>query len=177
MDGCGYVPPLDQLDALEARVARGSRVDDPPAADSRARAEHEAVAAGGNGGRGKAQLRVPLADPPDRGRDLRGAVVDVHAGAVGDRLELLERDVQAVARRVRTGLDERVAAPQLRALDPRQADRDALTGLGDVDRAVVHLHAPHADIEAGRAPRAARRPRRSGPTRACPWRPSRSRGG
>ena len=131
-------------------MARGSGVDDAPAADGRARAEHEAVSAGGDGGRGEAQLRVPLADPPDRGRDLRSAVVDVHARAVGDRLELLERDVQAEARRVGTRLDERVAAPQLRSLDPGQADRYALTGFGGVDRAVVHLHAPHADIETGR---------------------------
>ena len=117
--GGGHVPPLEQLEPLEARVAGRSGVDDAPAADGRARAEHEAVSAGGDGGRGEAQLRVPLADPPDRGRDLRGAVVDVHAGAVGDRLELLERDVQAVARRIRAWLDERVAAPQLRPLDRR----------------------------------------------------------
>ena len=122
MDGRGHVSPLEQLDAFEAGVARGSGVDDAPAADGRARAEHEAVSAGGDGGRGEAQLRVALADPPDRGRDLRRAVVDVHAGAVGDRLELLERDVQPEARRVGARLDERVAAPQLRSLDPGQAD-------------------------------------------------------
>ena len=42
------------------------------------------------------------------------------------------------------GCDERVAAPHLRALDAREADRDALPCFGPIDVAIVNLDAPDA---------------------------------
>ena len=53
-------------------------------------------------------------------------------------------DVESVARRKRARRDERVAAPQLAAVDPRQRDGDTLPRLGALDGLVVHLHAAHA---------------------------------
>ena len=74
----------------------------------------------------------------------------VHPRVVADRLELLELDVEAVADGIGAGLDERVAALERAALDPGQRERDPLSGLGALDRLVVHLDASHAHVDAGR---------------------------
>ena len=71
-------------------------------------------------------------------------------GAVGDRLQLLERHLEAVRAREGARGDERVAAREVAALEARQADGDALPGLGTLDGRIVHLH---------RADRARRVPR------------------
>ena len=73
----------------------------------------------------------------------------VHEDALGNRRQLLQCDVEPVAQRERARRDERVAAAQLVPLDSRERDCDPLTGFGDVDRLVVHLHAASADVEAG----------------------------
>ena len=53
-----------------------------------------------------------------------------------------------VAQRERAGRDERVAAPQVVALDARQRDGDALARVRRLDRRVVDLQAAHADVAA-----------------------------
>ncbi len=68
----------------------------------------------------------------------------------GISVQLLERDVDAVARPVLARLDERVAAVEVAAADPGQRDRDPLPRLRAVDRPVVHLDAAHAHVEARR---------------------------
>jgi hypothetical protein len=77
-------------------------------------------------------------------------VVDVQAHSVRDRLELVERDVQTVGRRVGTRRDKRVASAKVSALDSRKGHRDALPGLGAFDRPVVHLNAANAHVEPAR---------------------------
>src|SRR4029077_10630621 len=69
----------------------------------------------------------------------------MHVHARRDVRKLLQRDVEAIARPVCPGSDERVASSYLGALDAGERDRDALTRVGAVDRAIVHLHAPDAD--------------------------------
>ena len=165
----GHVSTLEQLQPLGALVAGRSGIDHASAADGRLRAQHDTVAAGCDGGSRESQLRVALSDPPHHGGYLGGAMVDVDAGAVTDRLELLQRDVQPVAHGIRAWLDERITAPQLRPFDAGQADGDPLPCLGGVDRAVVHLHAAHADVEPGRF-------RAQLVARPDPARPERARG-
>jgi hypothetical protein len=98
-------------------------------------------------------------------------VVDVDAGAVVDGHDLLQADVEAVADRIGAGLDQRIAAAELCALDAGQAHRDALPGLGNVDSAVVHLDGADADVEAGWLDTQ----RRARADRARPERPRRDR--
>ena len=65
------------------------------------------------------------------------------------------------------GRDERVAARDPVALDARERDGDALARLGPLDRAVVHLHAAHAHVEAARLdPQLVALADRPGPERA-----------
>ena len=108
------------------------------------------VAPGGDDGRGEAELGVRAVDADDPGQVLAGAVVDVEAGAVGDLGELLERHVEPVAGRVGAPRDQGVPAAELGALDPGERHRDALARLGPLHRPVVHLDAPHADVDPGR---------------------------
>src|SRR5438105_1237778 len=150
MDRGRDVAALDQVDPAGARVTWRRRVEYAPASERRFAAQDDAVAAGGHGRRGQPQLRVPLSDPANDGWDLGGAVVDMDAGAVLDRRELLERDVEPVARRVGARIDQRLAAVELSAFDARQADGDTLPGFCALDRPVVHLHAANAHREAGR---------------------------
>jgi hypothetical protein len=75
--------------------------------------------------------------------------MDEQARAVCDRLQLLEPDVEAVAGRVRAGRDQRVAAPERLAVEPRQGDRDALARLRALHRPVVHLDAADPNLQAG----------------------------
>ena len=108
------------------------------------------VASSGHHGCGETELRVALVDRDDAGHDLGRSVVDVHARGVGDLCERLERDVEAVARRVGAALDERVAAAQFAPLDAGERHRHPLSGLGALDRTVVHLHASYPDVQSGR---------------------------
>ena len=124
---------------LEARRVgvprrRGSRTAPPPTVVSAA--EHDAVAARGDDGRREPELRVPLARADDAGRDAGGAVVDVEARAVRDRLELLERDVEPVARRGRRRAATS-ASPRgelARARRPASATATRWPALGALDR-------------------------------------------
>ena len=68
--------------------------------------------------------------------------------ALRNRCELVQHDVEPVAERKGAWSDERVAAMELVPLDSRQRDRDALSGVGDVDRFVVHLNAPDPNVQA-----------------------------
>ena len=140
---------LGLLEACRIGVAGGSRIEHGAAADGRHVAEHDAVAARGHDRRREPQLRV-AARLDDAGGHGGGAVVDVKPRAVGDRRELLERDVEPVARPQAAGCDERVAAAQLAPLDARERERDPLSRLGPLDRAVVHLDAPHPHVPPGR---------------------------
>src|SRR5262249_42318681 len=79
----------------------------------------------------------------------RRSVVNEHARR-DRRAELLHLDVEAVAGRIRAGLDEHVAASELAPLDARQGDRHSLSGSGGVDRLVVDVHATDADVAAAR---------------------------
>jgi hypothetical protein len=98
-------------------------------------------------------------------------VVNAHAGAVGHPLELRERDVEAVARRIRAWRDQHVAAAQRPAVDAGQRDGDAATGLGTRDVLVVHLDAADAHVHAARL-----RPQDvAGRDRPGPERPGRDR--
>ena len=162
------IAALEQVEALGRRAPGRRRVEDCRAAERCPLAEDDAVAAGGDHRRGEPQLRAAGVDADDPRHVLGGAVVDVEVRAVGDLRQRSEGDVEAVAERVGAGLHEGVAAPELGALDPGERDRDALPGLGALDRPVVDLDAADADVEAGRLG-AERVPLadRAGPERPC----------
>src|SRR5437879_5544364 len=91
---------LTALDELEPRVvepAGWGGVDHAPAAERRPLAQDDAVAAGCDRRRREPELRVALPGANDPRVELGGAVVDVEALPVGNRLELLEHDVEPVA--------------------------------------------------------------------------------
>ena len=124
------------------------RVEHEAAAQGRPVAEDDPVSARGDDRSGEPQLRIGARPDDARGHG-EGAVVDVDARAVADRLELVELDVEAVARPQAAGRDQHVAAPQLAPLDARQGERDPLPRLGPLDRPVVHLDAADAHVAAG----------------------------
>ena len=164
------VAAFEQRDPLRVRVPRRRGIHDAAAADRRSRAQHDAVAARRDDRRGKPQLRVAVACTGNARRNVRRAVVDVHPRR--DLPQRLERDVEPVADGKRVRRHERVAAAEVVALDARQAHGNALAGLRALDRPVVHLDAPHADVAAERldaqlVPLADRpRPERAGDDRA-----------
>ena len=123
-------------------MPRRIRVEDDPAADGRAGAQHDAVAARGDDGPRQAQLGEAVAGAGDAGCRLRGAVVEHDPRR--DLSQRLQHHVEAEARPQRSRGDEDVAAPQLLPLDAGEGGGDALPGLGALDPTVVHLHAPHA---------------------------------
>jgi hypothetical protein len=125
-------------------------VEHEPASQGRALPENDAVSARRNRLRDESQLSPPGARTHDPGLMLGCAMVDVHPGTLGDRLELVEDHVEAVGERIGAGSDEGMAAAELSAFDSRQRDGDALARVGALNGAVVHLHAPHADLEPGR---------------------------
>ena len=145
------------------RGGEGSSTD--AAADGRLGAQDDAVAAGGDDRLAQAQLGV-AALAHDAGGHVARPDVDGDRGRHG--LELLERDVEPPADRVGARLDEHVAAPELRARDPRQVDRDALPRLGALDLDVVHLDAAGAGAQAGGLDAQLVARLRSSPSAACP---------
>jgi len=108
------------------------------------------IVAGGDDGNRETELGVLLPRANDAGRDRRRAVVHEQAGSGRNRLELLEANVQPVARPVRLAADEGVPAPELAPLHPRQRERDPLARGPMVDRLVVHLHRSHPHAAAAR---------------------------
>src|SRR6478736_388310 len=74
------------------------------------------------------------------------AVMDEHAW--WNRRELLEFDVEPVARVVGAPLDEDVSPSDLTTLDAGEGDGHPLSGLGSLDLTVVHLHASNSHIAA-----------------------------
>ena len=145
------LPALEQLeprtDRHAAEAAGSSTVPPPSVVRSRRTTWSPRAATTGEESRSCAK-RSPRGR---RGRSARrsrgGRAAALPSADVG---ELLEDDVEPVADRIGTRLDERIAATELAPLDPRQRDRDPLAGLGPLDGRVVHLDAPHAHIEAGR---------------------------
>ena len=179
--------PIDEERRVHARLAAarlleaggigvpgGRGIEHGAAADRRPATQDDPVASRRDDRRREPELREGTR-PGDPRRHGGGAVVDVEPRAVGDRLELLERYVEPVARPQAAGCDESVAAVQLVALDARERERHPLSRLGPLDGAVVHLDASHTDVAARTARRGARRPRRPSPTRASRSRPFRSR--
>ena len=147
-------------------MARRCRIEHLAPTERRLAPEDDPVAPGGDDLRGETKLRVALADPCDAREHVCRTDVRLHARPVLNRLELLEHDVEAVRRRVRARLDERVTAPDRGALDSGEPDRDALPCVGSIDLALVHLDATHANTPAGGLePKLVTRPR-SSPTRA-----------
>ena len=118
--------------------------------------------------------RSPTRNEPRRHG--RGSVADGHvrAAQLADPVEL---DVEAVRGRVAAGLDDRVAGLRAPAALGGDGERDALAGVGALDRLVVHLDAAHPELVVRpAAPRAGRRGR-SSPSGASRSPPSRRRAG
>ena len=113
-------PSLEQAVALAVDPAWRRRIEHHRAADGRLLPEDDAVAARGDDRRCEAQLGVVVPDAHDARRDPARAVVHGQPGAVGNRLELAERDLEPVRARERARRDERLTATDLRALDPRE---------------------------------------------------------
>ena len=147
IDGGRDVAALDQLEALGRELPRRVGIEDDRAAESRPVSQDDVVATGGNRGRGEPELRVVLAGPDHPCVVLGGPVVDVEARSVRNFLQLVEDDVQPVARRERARLDQCIPSPERTPFDSRECDRDTLTRPGPLDVAVVHLHAPNANLE------------------------------
>ena len=74
----------------------------------------------------------------------------LHARPVGDRLELLELDVEPVRDGIGARSDERVATCDVAPIDAGQAHGHPLARVGPLDVPVVHLHASHPHGSAGR---------------------------
>ena len=114
------VTALDERHALGVPMTRGRRVDDRSPAERRLTAEDDPVAAGGGHRRREAQLRPALPTRDDTRRDVGGSEMHVDTRTVGDRLELVERDVEAIRRRIRARCDESVSPAHLAPLDTRE---------------------------------------------------------
>src|SRR5215211_8237283 len=127
VDGGGGVAALDQLASLRRRPARGRGVEDDAAAERRSVAEDDAVPAGGDRRGREPKLGVASAATDEPRVVLGGSVVDVDPRAVRDLLELLERDLEAVARGEGIRPNERIASAGLSPFDAGEGDSDALT--------------------------------------------------
>ena len=115
-DRRGDVPALEQLPSRDSSRCRGgARVEHDPAAERRLAAQdtRSPRAATTGSARRSCAKRSPSSHDP-RGR-VRRPDVDLESRAVGDRLELLERDVEPVRDRVRARRDERLAPRRPRA--------------------------------------------------------------
>jgi hypothetical protein len=98
-------------------VPRRGGIEDGAAGDRRVRPQDQPVAARGDHRLVQAELGEALAGARRARGDGRGAVVDGDRGR--DRRQRLEQHVEPVARPVRAGLDERVAAAELPTLYAR----------------------------------------------------------
>ena len=107
-------------------MSRRDRVDDRSAAERRLAAQDHAVAASGDDGRCETELGELLAESNDARGRVRRPDVHLHARAVLDRRDLLERDVEPVGGRIPAAGDERLPSRDLAALDAGKAHRDAL---------------------------------------------------
>ena len=150
VNGRRDLPALHERQARLVAMPGWRRVEDGPAADRRLAAQDDSVASSRDDRRRKAKLSPALPDAHDPRRHARCPDVGVETRAVGDRLELVERDVEPERDRVRVGGDERLAARDLAALDTRQADGDALPRFRPWDVAVVYLDAANAHGHARR---------------------------
>ena len=79
MHGRGNVAPLEELEALRARVPGRSGIEHEPAADRRLGPQHDAIAARRHDRPAQAQLRV-AADPRHARRDVRRPKVNSDRG-------------------------------------------------------------------------------------------------
>src|SRR5262245_21557942 len=150
VDGRGELPALDERDTFRIAMAWRRGIEHGSSSDRRLAAQDDAVAAGGDDRRYEPELRPALPDPHDPGRHARGPDVDVEPRVVGDRLELVERDVEAERDGIRVLCDERLTARDLAALDARQADGDALARVRPRDVEIVNLDAAHTHRHARR---------------------------
>ncbi len=121
------VAALEKVHTPGVAMTRRSGVEDDASADRRLAAQDDPIASCGDDRGCEAELSPALADPHDTRRHVARPEVHVESRAVRDRLELVERDVEPVRHRIRAGRDERLAALDLPALDPGQADGDTLT--------------------------------------------------
>jgi hypothetical protein len=107
-------------------VARRRGIENDSPTDRGLAAEDHAVPSGSDHRGGKSKLREAPPRPDDAGGDMSRAEVGLEPDAVGNRLELLERDVEAVRDRIRARSDEGVAALHVSPLHAWQADRNTL---------------------------------------------------
>ena len=168
VDRRGNVPPLEQLHARDAAMPGRERVEDEPSAHGGLATQHDAVAAGGHDALGEAKLCVTLPGSDDSRRNVCRSDVHLESSAVRDGLELAEHDVESVGDRVRAWLDERLAPGHLVPLDSGKAHRDALSRVGALDVAIVHLRRCGRERPGLTARGEGGRPRRPCPTTACP---------
>src|SRR5437867_1178384 len=140
---------LDESQTLPIAMTRRRGVEHDATAERRRSTQDHAVGTGRNDGCGEPQLRPALSHANETGCDARGAEMSLHTGAVRDRLELVERDVEPVGDRVRPGRNEGVPAPHRAPFDTRKAHGDALPRFGAGDVAIVHLHTSDSNESAG----------------------------
>ena len=162
------VAALDLRHALGAPVPRRRRIDDHSPAERGLATKDDPVASGRHDRRREPQLRPPLPARTTRAVTSVGSEMDVDARTVRDRLELLERDVEAVRRRVCARSDERLSPVHVLPLDTR-AGRPRRAGRRRLARPPGRAPGRSARAPACRWARAAARRRlRPCPTRACP---------
>ena len=119
-------PRVEERDASLVTVSRWDGVDNRPAAERRLAPQDHAIAASCDDGRCETELGELLAESNDpRGR-LPRPDVHLHARAVLDRRDLLERDVEPIGGRIPVAGDQRLPSRDLAALDAGKAHRDAL---------------------------------------------------
>ena len=140
------VAPSEESHASLVTVSRWDGVDNRPAAERRLATQDHAVAASGDDGCCETELGELLAESNDARCRVPRPDVHLHARAVLDRRDLLERDVEPVGGRVPVARDERFPSRDLAALDAGEAHRDPLPRICTLDVTVVHLDAPHPHV-------------------------------
>src|SRR5205823_12142301 len=110
----GGIAALEDLVPLGLEPPRRRGIDNAATADRCLGAQNEPVAAGGDNRLVEAQLRE-AAGADDPHSHVGGAEMYLHRR--GNGLELVENDVEPIAHGVMAGVDERVAAAKVAALD------------------------------------------------------------
>jgi hypothetical protein len=105
-DDLGWLAALEDFEPCGFQPSRRGRVDDAAASDGLGRAQNETVASRGHDRLLETQLGKP-AGANEPGRDVGGS--EMHLDRRRHRLELVQHDVEAIADRVTTWLNERVA--------------------------------------------------------------------